>query len=45
MFSERWAAAVEVTRMTAYGTPSDEVRAGLTSSGGTVMTPWGGFVR
>ena len=44
-FGERWAAAVEPTRMTIYGTPSDEVRAMLTGAGGTVMAPWGGFLR
>jgi hypothetical protein len=38
-------AAVEMTGGTAYGTPSDEVRALLTQMGGTVMVPWGGFVR
>jgi quinol monooxygenase YgiN len=44
-FGERWAAAVEVTRATAYGTPSDEVKALLAGSGGTLMAPLGGFVR
>ena len=44
-FGERWAAAVEITGMTAYGTPSDEVRALLTGARGTVMAPLGGFAR
>jgi len=44
-FGERWGAAVEVTGMTAYGSPSDEAKALLSGSGGTLMAPLGGFVR
>ena len=43
-FGERWAAAVEITGMTLYGTPSDEVKAIMAGSG-VLMAPLGGFVR
>jgi quinol monooxygenase YgiN len=44
-FGERWAAAVEVTGATLYGTPNDEMKAMLAQSGGTAMAPLGGFAR
>jgi quinol monooxygenase YgiN len=42
-FGERWATTLDVTGMTLYGTPSDEVMATLKPP--VVMAPLGGFVR
>jgi quinol monooxygenase YgiN len=44
-FAGRWEAAVEMKGATAYGAPSDEVKAVLAGAGGTLMAPWGGFAR
>jgi quinol monooxygenase YgiN len=44
-FAERFLAAVDPTRFVVYGTPSDEVRAGLSAFGPTYLGPFGGFVR
>jgi quinol monooxygenase YgiN len=44
-FGERWAAAVEITHVTAYGAPSAEVKALLGSFDSTLMAPLDGFAR
>jgi quinol monooxygenase YgiN len=44
-FGERWDAAAEITGATAYGAPSDEVKALVAGVGGTLMAPLGGFAR
>jgi quinol monooxygenase YgiN len=44
-FAERFLAAVEQTRFTVMGTPSDEVRAALSEAAPTYLRPFGGFAR
>ncbi len=44
-FAERFTALVEVTGMTVYGNPSDEVREAAKGFGAVFMTPIGGFAR
>ena len=44
-FAARFMAAVDPTRMTVMGSPSDEARAALSRSGPTFLGPFGGFAR
>ena len=44
-FAERFLAAVDPSRFMVYGTPSDEVKAGLSAFGPTYLGPFGGFAR
>jgi quinol monooxygenase YgiN len=44
-FAERFLAAVDPTKFTIYGTPNDDVKAGLSVFGPTYLGPFGGFVR
>jgi quinol monooxygenase YgiN len=44
-FAGRFLAAVEPTRLTVMGSPSDEVRAALSGFGPTHLRPFGGFAR
>jgi len=44
-FAERFLAAVDPTKFTIYGTPSDDVKAGLSGFSPSYLGPFGGFVR
>lgn len=44
-WAERFLAAVDVTRFTVYGSPTDAARELLAGFGGTYLAPWGGFAR
>jgi quinol monooxygenase YgiN len=44
-FAERFMAAVEMTSVTLYGNPSDEVREAVSGLGAVFMAPIGGFAR
>jgi quinol monooxygenase YgiN len=44
-FAERFFAAVDATRFTVYGTPSDAAKAGLSGLGPAFFGPFGGFVK
>ena len=44
-FATRFLAAVDPTRFTVYGAPSDEARQGLSAFSPTYLGPFGGFVR
>lgn len=44
-FAQRYLAAVEVTRFTVYGNPSDEVREALSGFAPTYLAYLGGFSR
>ena len=44
-FAERFMAALEPTRFTVYGNPSDEVIKALSGFGPVYMAPIGGFAR
>jgi quinol monooxygenase YgiN len=44
-FAERFGAALDVTRFTVMGSPSDEVRAALSDDPPTYLRPLGGFAR
>ena len=44
-FAGRFLAAVDPTRFTVMGSPSDEVQAALSGFGPTCLRPFGGFVR
>ncbi len=44
-FAERFMAAVEVTGMTVYGNPNDEVTEAAKGFGAVFMAPFGGFAR
>lgn len=44
-FAGRFLAAATPTRLTVYGTPSDEVRKGLGGFGPMFLAPFGGFAR
>ena len=44
-WAERFLAAVDPTRFTVYGSPSDAARELLAGFGGTYLAPWGGFAR
>jgi quinol monooxygenase YgiN len=44
-FAGRFLAAVDPTRFTVFGDPSDETRAVLDGFGATYMSDFGGFVR
>ena len=44
-FAERFLAAVDPTRFTVFGTPSDEAREALSGFGPTYLSFFGGFAR
>jgi quinol monooxygenase YgiN len=44
-FAGRFLAAVDPTRFTVMGSPSDELRAALSGFGPTYLQPFGGFAR
>jgi len=44
-FGDRFAALVDRTRFTVYGTPSAELRGMLDGFGAIYLTPFGGFTR
>lgn len=44
-FAGRFLAAATPTRLTVYGTPSDEVKKGLSGFGPVFLAPFGGFAR
>jgi quinol monooxygenase YgiN len=44
-FAERFLAAVDPTRFTVYGAPSDEAKQGLSGFNPTYLGPFGGFAR
>jgi len=44
-FAGRFLAAVDPTRFTVMGTPSDEAKAALSGFGPTYLQPFGGFAR
>jgi quinol monooxygenase YgiN len=44
-FGERFLAAVDPTRLTVMGSPSDEAQAALDGFGPTYLVPFGGFAR
>jgi hypothetical protein len=44
-FAQRFLAAVDPTRLSAYGTPSDEVRQALAAFSPAYLSPLGGFAR
>ena len=44
-FAGRFLAAVDPTRLTVMGSPSDQVKAALSGLGPTFLRPFGGFVR
>ena len=44
-FAERFMAVLDVTGMTVYGNPNDEVREALSGFGAVFMVPIGGFAR
>jgi quinol monooxygenase YgiN len=44
-FAERFFGAVDATRFTVYGAPSDEAKQGLSGLNPTYLGPFGGFVR
>jgi len=44
-FAQRFMATVEVTRLMAYGNPTDEVKEALRGLGGVFMATFGGFAR
>jgi len=44
-FAERFLAAVDPTRFTVYGAPSDDAKQGLSGFGPSYLGPFGGFVR
>jgi hypothetical protein len=44
-FAERFFVVADVTRWMLYGTPSDEVKEGLSAFSPTYLGPLGGFVR
>ena len=44
-FAERFLGAVDVTRLTVYGEPDDELRGALSAFGPAHLSPFGGFAR
>jgi hypothetical protein len=44
-FAGRFLAAVDPTRLTVMGSPSDEAKAALSGFGPTYLGPFGGFAR
>lgn len=44
-FAQRFLSMIEPTRLTVYGTPSDEVKGVLNGFGATYLGPFGGFTR
>jgi quinol monooxygenase YgiN len=44
-FAQRFLAAVDPTRLSVYGTPSDDAKEALAALGPVYLTPLGGFAR